>query len=449
MPTKSFFFNYFLLFLLFTSCSLDTKTGIWSGIDAEKRKALRIQRAQSEQIFKVYSSDEIAPLKEKVGTKKVILSKPVKNNSWNMSGLNLQNNSGNLFITGVDNNFLKKKVGKNKFKIAKVSSTPAIFKNSIIMSDDIGTIYSIRINGKVKWKRNIYKKYYKKIYKNLSFAISDGIIFVSDNIGFVYALEFSTGKIIWIKSQKIPLKSDIKVYENKIYLVNQDNKIICLSVEDGSKVWDYPSLSSFIKLQNLLSLAISDKGELVTLNSSGDLLKFKSSNGLLYWSFDATRSTYTHDSDFFKSSQIVLTDDSIIFFASTSLFSFNLFNGALNWKHNIYSQNVPIIDGNNVFVVSNDGFFLNLDRKSGLINWSVNTFKILKESKQKTEATGVVLASGKLYITTKNGFLIECSASTGKVLRFKKIGDNLVVPPVVSNGSLYLLTENSKIIGFN
>ena len=140
------------------------------------------------------------------------------------------------------------------------------------------------------------------------------------------------------------MQGELEIYENKIYLVNQDNKIICLSVEDGSKVWDYPSLSSFIKLQNLLSLAISDKGELVTLNSSGDLLKFKSSNGLLYWSFDATRSTYAHDSDFFKSSQIVLTDDSIIFFASTSLFSFNLFNGALNWKHNIYSQNVPIID---------------------------------------------------------------------------------------------------------
>jgi len=222
-----------------------------------------------------------------------------------------------------------------------------------------------------------------------------------------------------------------------------------LDTKDGTKVWDYPSLSSFIKLQNLLSFAISKNGELVTLNSSGDLLKFKSSNGLLYWSFDAIRSSYAHDSDFFKSSKIVLTDNSIIFFASTSLYSFNLSNGTLNWKHNIYSQNIPILDGNNIFIVSNDGFFMNLNKISGKINWSVNSLKILKEKKQKTEATGGILASGKFYITTKNGFLIECSASNGKVLRYKKIGGNIIAPPIVSDGSLYLLTTNSKIYGFN
>ena len=449
MSIKKNFFNYIFFYLILTSCSFNNAGSIWTGIDEEKRKALRILREQSDEIIKVYSSDEVLPSVEKKRIKIVSLGKPFENSSWAMTGLNHQNNSGNLFITGVDNNFLKKKIGKNKFKIARVTSTPLVFKNSIIFSDDTGSIFNISQNGKIKWKKNIYKKFYKKIYKNLSFSINNEIVYVSDNIGFIYALDFKSGNIIWIKNQEIPLKSDIKVYQNKIYVINQDNKIICLDTKDGSKVWDYPSLTSFIKLQNLLSLAISKKGELVTLNSSGDLLKFKSSNGLLYWSFDATRSNYAHDSDFFKSSKIVLTDNSIIFFASTSLYSFDLFNGALNWKHNIYSQNAPIIDDNNIFVVTNDGFFINLDQQTGDINWSVNTLKVLKERKQETTATGAVLASGKFYITTKNGFLIECSASTGEVLRFKKVGDNIVIPPIISNGSLYLLTENSKIYGFN
>ena len=449
MSVKKTFFNYIFFYLILTSCSFNNAGGVWSGIDEEKRKALRIQREQDDEIVKVYSSNEVLPSVEKKRVKNVSLKKPLKNSSWTMTGLNYQNNSGNLFITGVDNNFLKKKIGKNKFKIAKVNSTPLVFRNSIIISDDTGSVFSISKNGKVKWKRNIYKKFYKKIYKNLSFSINNETVYISDNIGFIYALDFNSGKINWIKNQGIPLKSDIKVFKNKIYVINQDNKIICLDAKDGRKIWDYPSLTSFIKLQNLLSLAISEKGELVTLNSSGDLLKFKSSNGLLYWSFDATRSNFSHDSDFFKSSKIVLTDTSIIFFAATSLYSFDLFNGALNWKHNIYSQNVPIVDGNNIFVVSNDGFFINLDIKTGKINWSVNTLKVLKERKQKTTATGAVLASGKYYITTKNGFLIECSASTGEVLRFKKIGDNIAVPPIISSGSLYLLTENSKIYGFN
>jgi len=447
MRIKIFFLFFF--FLVLSSCSFNNVGGIWTGTDDEKRRALKILREQGEEYIKVYSSETIELLKEIPSSKNITLNKPTKNKSWNMTGLNYQNHIGNLFITGVDNNFLKKKIGKNKFKISKINSTPAVHKNSIIISDDVGTVFSVSKNGKVIWKKNIYKKFYKKIYKNLSFTIYNETIYISDNIGFVYALEFKTGKIIWIKNQNIPLKSDIKVYQNKIYIINQDNKIICLNTKDGTKVWDYPSLSSFIKLQNLLSFAISKTGELVTLNSSGNLLKFKSSNGLLYWSFDAIGSSYAHDSDFFKSSKIVLTDNSIIFFASTSLYSFDLFNGTLNWKHNIYSQNIPIVDGNNIFLVSNDGFFINLNKTSGKINWSVNSLKILKERKQKTDATGGILASGKFYITTKNGFLIECSASNGKVLRYKKIGGNIIAPPIVSDGSLYLLTTNSKIYGFN
>ena len=59
------------------------------------------------------------------------------------------------------------------------------------------------------------------------------------------------------------------------------------------------------------------------------------------------------------------------------------------------------------------------------------------------------MGSGKIYAVSLNGYLIVCSASTGKVEYFKKIGDSITAAPIISNGSLYVLTENSKIIGFN
>jgi len=41
-----------------------------------------------------------------------------------------------------------------------------LFKNNIILSDDVGTIFSINANGNINWKKNIYKKIYKKVNKN-------------------------------------------------------------------------------------------------------------------------------------------------------------------------------------------------------------------------------------------------------------------------------------------
>lgn len=434
--------------MLIIGCSFDNRTGIWSGSEEERRKALKILEQQNKELITIYSSEK-EPLQEVAAIKSVKLSSPKEKKSWKMSGQNLQNFTGNIYLSGINNNFLKKKVGKNKFKISRVISSPLVTEENIVLTDDTGSIFSLNKRGKIKWKRNIYKKLYKKIYKNLSLFIYKEAVYVSDNIGFVYALNLENGEILWIKNQGVPLKSNIKIFENKIFLINQDNRILCLDTKNGSKIWDIRTISSFIKLQNLLGLAVSNDGALVVLTSAGELLKINSENGSLYWSLSATATTFAHDNDFFNSSDIVINGDEIIFFASSSIFSFNFFNGTMNWKKEIYSKNTPIIDGNNIFLISNDGFFINLERSSGKTIWSTNILKVLKEKKQKTEVSGVIMGSGKIYATTKNGFLIICSASTGQVESFKKIGDPISSNPIISDSSLYILTENSRILGFN
>ena len=58
------------------------------------------------------------------------------------------------------------------------------------------------------------------------------------------------------------------------------------------------------------------------------------------------------------------------------------------------------------------------------------------------------MGSDKLYITTLNGYLIICSAVSGNIESFKKIGNQLTIDPIISDGSLYILTADSKILGF-
>ena len=58
---------------------------------------------------------------------------------------------------------------------------------------------------------------YKKIYKNLSYSIYKDKVFVADNVGFIYAINLVNGKIVWIKNHGVPLRSKIKIFENKIF----------------------------------------------------------------------------------------------------------------------------------------------------------------------------------------------------------------------------------------
>ena len=85
-------------------------------------------------------------------------------------------------------------------------------------------------------------------------------------------------------------------------------------------------------------------------------------------------------------------------------------------EKNIASTNTPIIDGKNIFLISDNGYFVNIDKISGKIIWSTYILKNLKKKKQMTRITGFVLGSGKIYAVTLNGYLIISSAYSGKVL---------------------------------
>ena len=94
----------------------------------------------------------------------------------------------------------------------------------------------------------MYKSFnYKKIYKNLAFTIYKNNIYISDNIGLIYAVNADTGKIVWVKNHGIPFKSKIKISDDRIFLINQDNRILSFSTKDGSLIWSVRSASSFIK----------------------------------------------------------------------------------------------------------------------------------------------------------------------------------------------------------
>ena len=134
---------FFLIFILLFNCSFDKKTGIWSGNEKEKIRVVELEKEQETKVVdSIYLSESVYS-KEISLTKKISISKPRKNLSWKMSSLNQQNFLGNIYLSGIDNIFLKKKIGKNKFSVSKIISSPLVFENNIIFSDNNGTIFNI------------------------------------------------------------------------------------------------------------------------------------------------------------------------------------------------------------------------------------------------------------------------------------------------------------------
>ena len=441
---------FFITFLLLNHCSFDSKTGIWGDQKKEREKIAELERQQKEiiEIEQIYSSDALFQ-KEIQLSKKIVLSNPKKNSSWLTSSLNNQNFIGNIYLEGIDKTFIKKKVGKNKFKIHKSTSQILNYNNKLTFSDDKGTIFNLDENGKVQWKNNIYKKNFKKIYKNLVISIYQNRVYVADNIGLIYALNLSDGKLIWIKNYGISFRSNIKVFGDKIVLIDQDNKIVCFSSIDGSLNWDIHSIPSFIKSQNLLSIAVSNDGYIFAITSSADVYKIDSNNGNIIWSRNTAGSLYANATDFFKSSEIILSNNRIFFSSGNNSYMLNADTGSTIWKNDVSSSGTPIVDEENIFLVTENGYFIILNKNTGEIISSSNILNILKRKKQKTQISNFIMGSGKIYSVTLNGFLITSSAISGKTESYKKIKAMNPSGLIIVNNKLFILMDKSKILGLS
>jgi len=121
----------------------------------------------------------------------------------------------------------------------------------------------------------------------------------------------------------------------------------------------------------------------------------------------------------------------------------------MNWEQELSSIGAPIIDGKNIFFVTENGYFVIMTKDTGKIISSNNILKILKRKKQATKITGFIMGSGKIYSVTLNGYLIVSSAISGKAEFFRNIGDPIVAAPIINNGKLYILTKNSRIFGLH
>ena len=91
-----------------------------------------------------------------------------------------------------------------------------------------------------------------------NFSISKNNLIVSDNLGFVYSLDKNSGQIKWAKNYGVPFRSNIKIDGDDIFLVNQDNKFYVISENTGKQKTDLETVPSFLKSKNKSNVSVDE-----------------------------------------------------------------------------------------------------------------------------------------------------------------------------------------------
>jgi outer membrane protein assembly factor BamB len=121
--------------------------------------------------------------------------------------------------------------------------------------------------------------------------------------------------------------------------------------------------------------------------------------------------------------------------------------GERNWTLPEGSYGPAWPAGNALFLLSDEGELVRVDRASGAVVWSVQLPQYL-DPRKRTEAIahyGPVLAGGRLWVASADGALRAFDPRTGRPLGAVGLPAGAAAPPAVAQGVMYVVTQDGRL----
>jgi outer membrane protein assembly factor BamB len=310
-------------------------------------------------------------------------------------------------------------------------------------------VFSVSEN-KTIFKYNFYKKKNKNIDKHLNLIIEKNIIYISDNLGFIYALDIKKKNILWAKNYKIPFRSNTKITSNKIILANQNNSIYFLNKSNGELLSTIPTEESSIK-QDFINNFSLNKDTLLFLNTYGSLYSLNINTMRINWFINLNQSIDINPSNLFKSNQIIISKNKVFVPTNENFYVLDLSNGSIIFKKDFSSILKPLIL-NNIFIAVENDLLIATDLNSGKIIFSYDInqkiSKFLNTKKKKVELKRLMFADNKIFIFLKNSYVVKFNLN-GTVDSINKLPEKINSYPIIIDSSLVYLNKKNEIIVVN
>ena len=427
-------FTFIAIFLL-NNCSFNENSRIWK----DKENKLETDK----KITKVFAEENISVSEFNRDLKLDLSSIKINNKiNENQNNLGLQNYKGELA-----------KIGNFKFskleEINQLDFEPIFLKNGIIFFDKKGTIIRYDNNQKVIWKKNHYSKSEKKLKPKLNFLVDGQNLLVTDSIAKYYSMNISTGELNWSNNNDYPFNSNIKKHKDKIFVIDYKNTLRCFKIKDGSECWNLQTEDSFT-ISNIKYSLIILNDNVIFNNSIGDITAVDIETGLITWQLPTQSSSIINETYNFKTSKLV-SDGNSVFFSNNKnqFYSIDLKTGTTNWINEVNSNVKPILVGNLIFTISNEGYLYLIDKNKGNIVRITDLFMNYKDKKRKNiYPIGFVIGDKNVFLTNSDGKMIIAGIKDGKVIKIEKVSGGLISEPFIFNNNLYVV-RNGSIVQYN
>jgi outer membrane protein assembly factor BamB len=434
--------SYVLIIVIFLqNCSFDNKSGIWKNENTISDKG--------NIIFKDFESlssinekfDKIIPLNSKF---KFTITNSITNFAWKDIYYNRANNLKNFKYNNTNQLIYKSK----KIINHKINEHILFENNNLITANQKGDIVVFSINEKkIISKFNFYNKKFKNIDIKLNLIVEEGIIYVSDNVGYLYAYDYKMNKISWAKNYKIPFRSNLKIHKNILIGANQNNNLLFFNKTNGNTLKLFPTEETLVNNEFINNISANGKS-LFFLNTYGSLYSINIENKNVMWFINLNQSLNLNPSNIFKGNGIVANKNKLVISSNQFTYILDSNTGSILYKFNFSSKIKPIIHNNLLHIITLNNLLVTIDLKNGEPIYSYNINKKiadhLKIRMKNAEIKNLFILNNRLFIFLKNSYLLNFNIN-GKLEDINKLPSKINSSPIIIDDSILFLDTKKKI----
>jgi len=331
------------------------------------------------------------------------------------------------------------------------------FDNKLFYIDDFGSIYSLDLNLNLLKKFSLYKKKDFQDYL-LKFSLSsDGeYLYISDNLGNIHSYDPKLNKIKWSTRLGVPFVSNLVLYKNNLYVINDNGKIYSFSSKTGSQNWSYESATNILKNYSSFQI-VADLDKLIFSNDLGDIYCIDLVQKNLTWSLNVEESTNLASlNNLLQLSKIIIKNNDVIVSTNKNkIINVNLNTGQINWSQDLPHSSIvtSLVATNNIINFTDDGYISIFDKENGSILYKKNILtnfeNLIKKSKKEFLFKYAFISSNYLYIVTQNGIFFTIDTNNFNNISYKKIAKYFSSNPVIILNNIYILDGYGTIYQIN
>jgi outer membrane protein assembly factor BamB len=273
-------------------------------------------------------------------------------------------------------------------------------------------------------------------------AIEGTTLYVTTSVGDLIAFDTITKKKKFSHHLKIPFQSSPTVANNMVFAVNMNNELFAFDAQTGKKKWSYQGLCENTLLMGSSSPAYHH-GIVIATFSSGQVVALEGTSGQIIWSDTITSapaqnscSTINH----IKANPVVDAENVYVISYSNRLVSYDYHTGEKNWEKNIGGINTPCVTKNEIFLIDNASNLIALDKKRGDAHWivSLNEHNENKEDdKKNAQWFGPLL--------TSHGLVVTNSYQDGKLIKKISLDTSFYLSPILVDGKILALGDQASL----